>query len=214
MSPKFLIIPAEAEPQLLELLLLDTEKLLRLRATLSERKVVADGREYARVARALDIGNEDAIQLLTARSNIRSQRESFELDDETLYRDLMTFVDGSEGTRDEAYRQALLGVLAQSDDEYFAQKVFELKHAVVPHLHASRSIVDARPVFDKAHTKVEGFLLVAQLELTVIEPGGEPAKVVFSLSRSGLSDLQTQLSDAQRKLDTLAGSLGPIETFE
>ncbi len=215
MSPKFLIVPDEAVPELYELLALDAIKLQRLRAILDERKVAGDGREYARVARGLDIGNEEAIKLLSAMSNVRSQRERFALDDETLYRDLATFTEGMAGTRDESYRQALLGVLTKSDDEYFAHKVHDLKHALVPHLVDSRSIVDARPVFDKDHVKVEGFLLVAQIELTVTEPGGDSSRVVFSLSRKGLSQLQDRLKDAQLKMDTLSKSLpASIETFE
>ncbi len=163
MGAKFLIIPNEAEAELLELLLLDVERLGKLRAVLGDKKASSDGHAYQRVARALDVGNEQALKLLSATSNIRAQRERFGLSDEDLYSDLLSFVEGTEGERDERYRKALLDLLARTEDEYFIQRVSSLRHALVPHIVDSRTIVDARPIFDKERTKVEGFLLVAHL---------------------------------------------------
>lgn len=212
-EPKFLIVPPEAKPEVEALFRLPTAKLQALRAALNERKVGREGRDYVRVAAALGVGYDQAIQLLSAVSNIRQQKERFKLSDDDLYADARALgleVDEADVDR----RAALLDVLARSDEEYFAAKLSSLRHALVPHVSDVRTIVDARPLFKPDHGQVEGYLLLTHLELTVHDGHGDLTQHTFSLSKSDIETLKAQLDTASKKLDVLERSLGQATIFE
>ncbi len=105
-------------------------------------------------------------------------------------------------------------MLAKSAEEYFGEKLAGLRHALVPHLTEARRVIDARPIFDREHTKIEGYVLAAHLELTAHDVDGEVSRFPFYLSRADLRALQEKLKAAESKMDLLATNLAGTPLFE
>lgn len=207
------MIPEESRGELEALLELSAPDLRKLHTILGDKRSLKEGRGYRRVASELAIGNSQALKVFSATSNVRAQRERFELSDDDLLVDLATFADGQ--VLDDDRRKALLELFAKNDDDYFIHKLDSLKHALVPHFIDARAIVDARPVFDKERTRIDGFLLVTTLEVTTHDPGSDDySSISVYLRRKDITTLQERLRDAEAKLATLEAALKPADVFD
>lgn len=212
MPAKNLIIPEGSEAELRALLELNAEQISSLRRVLGDKKGLKEGRGYQRVGQELAIGNDLALKVLSATNNIRAQRDRFGLTDAQLIEDLSSFVDRP--LSDET-KTALLDLLTKSDDDYFIHKVSSLKHGFVPHFLDARTVVDARPIFDKERTRIEGYLLVTYLELTShAYPSDEYSTTTYYLSRKDIKALRAKLDDAEAKLARLEASLSSTEVYD
>lgn len=208
---KSLIIPAEGRSDVEALLSLTGEQVRKLDEVLEDKGGLRqDKRTFRRISDALGISAEVALGILNAVDNLRRQREQFELSDTLLFEDLGT-IRPIEGDA----REALSGLLRKSEEDYFVEKVEALRHAVAPHVTSMRTIVDARPVFSRDRSKVEGLILLTFLELTTHDPVTDDVKAnVAQMNRKQLKELSELIKDAERKLDKLTETLGGADVYE
>lgn len=208
---KSLIIPVEGRGDVETLLSLTGEQVRRLDGVLEDRGgLKQDKRTFRRVSEALGISLDNALGILNAIDNLRRQREQFEISDTSLFEDLSTIrpVEGDA-------REALIGLLRKSEEDYFVEKVGSLRHAVAPQVTSMRTIVDARPVFNRDRSKVDGLVLLTFLELTTHDPGTDEIRSsVTQLDRKQLKALRSAVEDAEKKLDRLTETLGGLDVYE
>lgn len=214
MTPKFLVVPDVAVEEIEALLSLDPAQIGALAGLLADKETIRRG-TFKSITSKLGIGQDMALKVLSAVRNLRTQQERFNLDNEQLTSDLKAL--GSAGVDfSKETIEALVALLRKSDDDYFVEKATQLRHGLVPHLLDAVTLVDARPVFSKDRTDVQGMLLLTYLELTVHSRDELDEQThVVQLTRADITTLKQKLDDAEAKLDRLSTRLQEkFEVFE
>ncbi|MCB9608322.1 MAG: hypothetical protein H6716_17165 [Polyangiaceae bacterium] len=208
---KSLLIPEEGRIDVEALLSLSAARLQVLDETLRDRQALRDEkRTYQRIAEELEVSPREALSILSAIRNIRRQRERLEITDAELFEDLNSVSPIASDA--EPILGALLG---RSEDDYFVEKVGGLRQVLLPQLTEMRSVVDARPVFDRAKEKLEGMVLVAYLDLGAYDPNSrERTNQVIQVSRKQIQELRDLLDETEKKLDKLGEALEDHDVFE
>jgi len=213
MGAKFLIIPDEGAEDVAALAGLSAEQITQLDSVLSDKSSLKRGsRIFQLIAERLSVGQDVALKLWSAITNIRLQRERFGMTDADLVSDIHAVARvGAEAERDEALRK----LFQRSDEDRFVEKVGALRHALLPHMVEARTVVETRPIFSKDRLKIDGMLLLTVLDVTCHDHvTGDTKSMTMQLSRKNIVTLRERLDDAEKKLTLLEGSIPGMEFFE
>jgi hypothetical protein len=209
LKPKYLIIPKNRWEDISTLLSLSVSQMQIVAETLRSKETLkTEELSYQHVAKKADISQAEALAVLSAVTNLISQRQRYSLSDEQLLDDLEAGAPGKIKDLDLDTKGALLGLLSESEEGYFVEKAESLKLGFTPHLISVRSICDVRPVFDKNRETIEGALLVTFLGITTHDEEHKDHTFVLQLTRSDLHKLRDCLEEAERKLSVMEKEFG------
>ena len=203
-KPKYLIIPDNRWKEIDSLLSLSAEKLEIIAKTLHSRAALqSEESNYQRIAKEADISQIDALAVLSAITNLITQRQRYSLSSEQLLEDLKAGPNVKIEEFNDQQKLALLELLSESEEGYLIEKAENLKTGFAPHFIGAKSICDARPVFDKNRERIEGILFVTLLGLTTHDEEHNNHTFVLQLTPSDLRNLRQCLEDAEKKLDIM-----------
>ena len=178
---------------------------------------------YQLVAERLDIGNEQAIGVLTALQNLRRQRTRYDLTNEQFLEDLESLLKEEdpesllkeEVNFSEEKREPLLRLVKKTDEHRIVEELAVLKYALLPHVVDATTVVDMRPVFNASRDKLEAMLLVTSLELATHDHAtDEHVQIRVRLTKKKIDLLLDKLSDAKLKLEKLQDQFQEYDIYQ
>ncbi len=87
------------------------------------------------------------------------------------------------------------------------KKAYELLTATGNEVKGVRFVCDARPVFNKSRTEVDGFVLITTLKIHFESSKSESKEIEFVLTPSELDAFIDEAADAKKKINVLAKKL-------
>src|SRR5436309_2725150 len=128
MKPKYLIIPENRWKEIDSLLSLSASQIQAVEETLRSKETLkTEEPSYQRVAKKAGIGQTEALAVLTAVTNLISQRQRYSLNDQELLDDLAAQLPKKVQDLSSDARAALLKLLSESEEGYFVEKAESLK---------------------------------------------------------------------------------------